>query len=291
MKKRLTAIILLTALSLSGCVPQQQGFSSIVVYYPYQNVQNKSLAIGSETRTTDKLNQLEAAVTALSGNPTSSTLKAIYPEGVKILSYKIDKETLNLYMTDSYADLTPGAKVTARACMALTLCGIYGIKDISIFVGDIPDVKNISANEILIENTKLNPYEASIRLYFSKGTKLVPEMHDISLGKEHPTAYYFMQELLKGPHNGELSSTIPAGTTLLSIAVGGGLCTVNLSQEFLNNKPATEQGAILAVYSIVNTLTSISGISKVQILVNGEKLNNYQSVYIYYPLTWKDALT
>jgi germination protein M len=291
MKKRLAVLLVAVILSFSGCAPQQQSLSALTVYYPYQNVPNRSLAIGSETRATENTDKLAAAVAALSGSPVSTNLKVIFPEGVKILAYKADKETLNLYMSDAYADLTPGAKATARACMALTLCGVAGIKDISVYVGDIPDVKNISGSDIMIENTKLNPYEARIKLFYSNGSKLVPEMHDISLGKEHPTAYYFMQELLKGPQSSELSSAIPSGTTLLSLTVGGGMCTVNLSQEFLNNKPATEQGATLAVYSIVNTLTSISGISKVQILVNGEKINNYQSLYIYYPLTWKDTLT
>lgn len=292
MKMRTVAAVLLAALfALSGCAPQKQDFSAITVYYPYtNNVQNKSLTIGYETRTGGDSDTLKAAINALCGSPANSNLKAIFPDGVKILSYKIESGTLNLVMSDAYADMPLGEKAIARSCLALTLCGLSGVSNISISVGDIPDVKNLSAKDILTENTKLNPYEARIKLYFTDNTSLVAEYRDVTLAKDQPAAYYVMEELLKGPQGSGLSAAIPSGTTLLSLSVSGGICTVNLSSEFLNNKPNTEHSGTLAVFSIVNTLTAVSGISKVQILVNGEKVTSYLNVNIGVPVSGRDDL-
>ncbi len=291
--KRLAAFAILAALiiSLAGCAAESRDFSSITVYYPYESsVQNRSRSIGYETRTVLNADSLKAAVEALSANPSNSSMRAVFPEEVKILSFNAEKSTVNLVMSDTYAEMPLGAKAVARSCVAMTLCGIAGIESVSIFVGDIPDIKNLRAQDILTENTKLNPYEARIKLYFSKGTKLASEYREITLAKEHPAAHYVMQELLRGPQGGELSAAIPSGTSLLSLTVSGGICTVNLSPEFLNNKSNSEQAGELAVYSIVNTLTAISGIAKVQILVNGEKLVSYLNVNIYYPLSARDDL-
>ncbi len=291
--KRLAAFILLASLifSMTGCASESRNFSSVTVYYPYEsNLQNRSLSIGYETRTVLNADNLKAAVEALSESPANSSMRSIFPAEVKILSYKVEQSTINLVMSDAYAEMTPGAKAVARACVAMTLCGIGGIEDVSIFVGDIPDIKNLKAQDILTENTKLNPYEARIKLYFSKGTGLAAEYRDITLAKEQPAAHYVMQELLRGPQSGELSAAIPGGTTLLSLTVSGGVCSVNLSHEFLNNKSNSEMAGELAVYSIVNTLTAISGVAKVQILVNGEKLSSYHNVNTYYPLSARDDL-
>ena len=62
--------------------------------------------------------------------------------------------------------------------------------------------------------------------------------------------------------------TLPSGTKILSISTKDGICYVNLNEGFL------EQGynvtEAVTIYSIVDSLTELSGIVKVQILVNGE---------------------
>ena len=61
---------------------------------------------------------------------------------------------------------------------------------------------------------------------------------------------------------------LPPGTKILSISTKDGICYVNLNDGFL------EQGynvtEAVTIYSTVDSLTELSGISKVQILVNGE---------------------
>lgn len=78
-----------------------------------------------------------------------------------------------------------------------------------------------------------------------------------------------VESLIRGPVSGDTDyPTLPPGTKILSISTKDGICYVNLNDGFL------EQGynvtEAVTIYSIVDSLTELSGISKVQILVNGE---------------------
>ena len=63
-------------------------------------------------------------------------------------------------------------------------------------------------------------------------------------------------------------STVPSGTKLISVSVVDGVCYVNLSDSFKNN-PNPEVTEEVLLYSIVNSLTELQGVSKVQISING----------------------
>lgn len=81
-----------------------------------------------------------------------------------------------------------------------------------------------------------------------------------------------VEELLKGPHpNGYLFSELPAGTELLGFTLVENTLAVNFSREILNYKGALS-GEKNIYAQIVLTLTEISGVEKVQLLVEGEKV-------------------
>ncbi|ABZ83075.1 spore germination protein, putative [Heliomicrobium modesticaldum Ice1] len=115
--------------------------------------------------------------------------------------------------------------------------------------------------------------EQAIMLYFAdaKGQNLVVERR--SIPKTGSIAKAAVNELIKGPsiHSGALP-TIPTGTRLIDINIKDGLCTVNLSKELQKNHQGGSASEALTVYSIVNTLTQFQAIQKVQLLVEGKKI-------------------
>ncbi len=293
MKKGLRiALLLILIIALSGCAPanQQEDSPQISVYYAYTNDRNDTgLSVGSERRSVDSgTDILKAAVEAVMGKPQNFKLASPFTEGVKLESYKLEKGTLSLYMSDKYAEMPAGNKIIARSCLALTLCAVEGVENISVFVGDIPDVTGLTAEKIISENSDLNPYEKRLKLYFSNGKGLVPEYRNVTVNEDRELAASVMEELLKGPRGAGLSSVMPAGTRLLSINVENGLCTVNLSSEFLENRPDNESAEALTIYSIVNSLTTLTKISKVQFLINDERVDTYLSIGIFYPIEGKE---
>lgn len=66
-------------------------------------------------------------------------------------------------------------------------------------------------------------------------------------------------------------SLLPSGTKVLDINLQDEILVINFSKEFLNVKEAYEEKLIEA---LTYTLTGIDGISKIEILVDGNKLTN-----------------
>lgn len=110
----------------------------------------------------------------------------------------------------------------------------------------------------------------SVQLYFATkdGMNLVVE--ERAVRGDRVTAA--VEELIRGPRSEELSSTIPNGAALLSIKVEKGLCTVNFNENLVKNHWGGSTGELLTVYSIVNTLCQFPGIERVQLLIEGQKV-------------------
>ncbi|MBA7601324.1 hypothetical protein ES703_08394 [subsurface metagenome] len=110
-----------------------------------------------------------------------------------------------------------------------------------------------------------------VNLYFSdsQAMYLVPEKRKIS---QIPSlARQAVIELIKGPENSDLYSTIPEGTQVNEVYIADDIIYIDLSEEIFKNHPGGSSGELMTVYSIVNTLTEISSIKGVQILVEGNE--------------------
>ena len=71
--------------------------------------------------------------------------------------------------------------------------------------------------------------------------------------------------------------SLPNGIKLLGISTKEGVCYVNLSETFLDTM--TDVSAEATLFSIVNSLCGVDSIKKVQILVNGNKTDNFREKY------------
>lgn len=78
-----------------------------------------------------------------------------------------------------------------------------------------------------------------------------------------------VNELLKGPADETLKSPVPAGTTLLSLELAGGLAKVDLSASY---NTLSGVALTLADSAIAMTLSQVPEISSVQITVRGREL-------------------
>ena len=114
-------------------------------------------------------------------------------------------------------------------------------------------------------------------LYFASadGNTLEGEVREIP--KEDGIARATMNQLISGPRDEDLTATLPTGTELLDINISNGLCTVDFNEALMNG--LTDSGAqLMALYSIVNTLTQFDSVEQVQILVEGQQLGEISGV-------------
>ena len=129
------------------------------------------------------------------------------------------------------------------------------------------------SNEI---NTNIESNETKIVLYFSneKTGELEKEYRHVKFEEiKNNMEETIINELLKGPENGELSSAIPEDTKLNSLNIEESKIIIDFSKEFGINSE-DELKNLHKIYSVVNSLTEITEINEVEIKVEGENFTN-----------------
>ena len=102
------------------------------------------------------------------------------------------------------------------------------------------------------------------------GLYLAAEQHVVSTN-DHP-AQTAIELLLAGTKNVDLVSVVPIGTKLRHIGVKDKIAYVDFNDKIVKNNTGGSAGEILLVGAIVNTLTEFHNIQKVQIMVDGKKI-------------------
>ncbi|NLI57154.1 MAG: GerMN domain-containing protein [Clostridium sp.] len=122
-----------------------------------------------------------------------------------------------------------------------------------------------------------------INLYFANEdyTKLKLEIRYIPMSEAKKSvnhlAEIIVNELIKGPKVGELRSAIPSESKLVSkIEIDGDVAVVDFNSEFRDKHPDDKAKEKMTIYSIVNSLTELKEIDKVQFLIEGEKVKEFK---------------
>ena len=302
MKKRIYAAVLFLCMILaSGCTSgKHMEDAGMYIYYlntdddalekqEYENNSEKA-----ETVVKDMLKELKKA-------PESIEMKSVFPKEVKVESFEIKDNCLELHFNKAYEKMKKSREVLCRAAVVQTLVQVDGIDFVSFYVGDdvLKDREGIpiglmSADDF-VQNTgsSLSSYQVtSLNLYFSNedGTKLVSEkINDVHYSSNTSIEKLIVEQLMRGPASSKAQATIPKDTKLLGVSVKDGICYVNLDSTFLtegyNQKPE------VAIYSTVNSIIESGNASRVQILVNGASDVTYKgSIQLDRPLEWNSEL-
>ena len=125
----------------------------------------------------------------------------------------------------------------------------------------------------------------SVSLYFAASTDtdayLTEEIREIQVSKE--LYKNVVEELIKGPQSDQLYRTIPSNVKVNSVKISEGTATVDFSKEIITNFqeiPHSSTTEVLAIFSIVNTLTEFEEIKKVKIIIEGKDSGQVDELYI-----------
>lgn len=208
------------------------------------------------------------------------------PDKVTYQGFNIDGNILYLNFDTNYQNMDVSREVLARAALAKTLTQIESIEYISIRSGDQPlvnalgeNVGLISSNNFINSVSNINSFEkATLLLYFADepGTKLVTESRDVFYDLNTSMERLIVDELMKGPSITGLKATIPSDTKVVSVTMNEGICYVNFDEGFLNTLPDVQDS--ITIYSIVDSLSELPSISRVQILINGKSDKKYNTI-------------
>lgn len=136
--------------------------------------------------------------------------------------------------------------------------------------------KTKEVNEIIPEEeiSEEQMRQTIVSLYFyDKNTKTLISEGRLIDAKELVKEPYkkLMELLIAGPQNQGLSKTIPDGTKLNKAELKGDILYLDLSKEFIENHAGGEEQESATVYSIVNTMTTLTEVNSVKILIDGEE--------------------
>ncbi len=206
------------------------------------------------------------------------------PDGVEREGWKVEKGNMSVFFNNAYLNLAVSDEVLIRAAIVKTMCQFTEINYVSFFVND----KELSIkgrtigmmnSDSFLDDINLTEGTMTLALYFPlNGTQLLKEeAREVVFNTMYTDEQLVIEELMKGSQlNSTIcSSGIPDNTRLLSVVTKDMVCYVNFSKEFLEQKSGiTPQQT---VYSIVNSLCRIPGISSVTLMVEGRDIDHYGS--------------
>lgn len=285
MKRKIVyTLILMTVMLLSACNQKKKldlnDESVVEIYY----MDTKTSAIKSEAYqliSTDKEEQISELLYMLKKGPENLVYKSVLPEKVTVKEYYFnDDKSLTINFDEAYNELTGAPEVLCRAAIVKTLSQIQGVEYIQFNVNGqlLQDsygnfVGNMT-NEDFITNTEAGT-KKKVKLYFANedGDALVEHDTEINYSGTGSIEELVIKQLINGSTKLGMKDTIPEGTILLNVWKQEGICYVDFNEKFLDKLPNINED--VAIYSVVNTLVELSGISKVQFLINNTTVNTY----------------
>lgn len=285
--RRLYAVIffLLVLSCLSGCSrsaePLEEGEASYQIYYLNSGM-TKLVPVEYRTRTTDTQQLIQELMEQFVAVPNDIDCQTALSDKVKYQKIVQEDMILYLYFDNNYTnshEMKTTREILCRTALVKTMTQVPGIEYISIYVADQPlldssgiPVGLLSASDFVESVSDVNAFEKSeLTLYFTdeSGERLYPEKREVVHNINRSMERLLLEELISGPKTEGLYPTISKDTKLLSVSVTDNVCYLNFDTAFLSSPSDVKD--YVTIYSIVNTLTELNTVNKVQITVNGSQ--------------------
>ena len=301
--KRVWSLLLAVALLLgAGCngeTGQSHYENPVQRYYLYQDEATGEYAgalgaMGSEAAEFEE--DIAAYIQDYLEGPQSPELRTPFPAGTSLEECTLEDGTLTLELSDVFFTLSGIDRTLATACIVYSMTELPSVEAVVLAAPEGTGSDSLlsvplTPKSFLLFDDSATSDEMTLKLYFSDaGARfLVEETRTRSFASEAEIPTYLVEELLSEPEKETSLRVLPEGTALREITLDDGLVTVDFSQAFLENAPKTHVQARMAVFSLVNTLTELDEVERVQILCQGEKIDDYCGLDLTKPLTREES--
>ena len=281
LKSNIVIIAVICAL-LSACASPSQNDREGILYV-YDLSSDMSHIIPDDHRLASDINDVGACVGELLqriiDGPSGGRRNSAIPNEITSVTYYIGPQTVGVNFNSAYNEVPMMRKILCEAAIVRTLCQLDQVYAVSFSVEGVPvcDSKGIPLGlltpESFIENdgSMINAYErAELHLFFAdeEGKSLVEKAETVTYNSNIPLDRLVVDNVISGPKSTDAYATVNPATQVNSVMTQDGVCYVNLDSTFLNK--ITNVTDEVMIYSIVNSLTALDNINKVQILIDGE---------------------
>ncbi|HIQ73404.1 MAG TPA: GerMN domain-containing protein [Candidatus Cottocaccamicrobium excrementipullorum] len=274
-------LVLLGALLFAGCQRKETPVSNpeenqYIIYYLNSGM-TRLEPVEYTAQSEDSLDLIQELYEQIRTVPSDLDATSPLSSKVELQRMQWDQNVLYLYFDANYTLMSSSQEILCRAALTKTMTQIPGVEYINLYSGEQPlmdasgnPVGMLSAGDFMDNISDVNAFEKSeLTLYFAdaSGQALQPETREVIHSINTSMERLVIEQLLEGPETEGLKSTIPGDTKLLNISVTDNVCYLNFDGTFLNN--TLEVGDEIAIYSIVDSLTQLTTVNRVQFSVNG----------------------
>ncbi|MCR4777469.1 MAG: GerMN domain-containing protein [Lachnospiraceae bacterium] len=294
MKNKLLSFLLVLSIltmALAGCGKNKTGQAIITPdsyrIYCINNGITKVAYEVKEVKADSVTDYIDLLFKELKADPSDVTLRKAIPDEVTIRDYSLENGELTVNFESNYQLITGIEEILRRTAIVKTLTQIDGVDYVAFTAGGQPLMDSAGLpigfmeSGDFIDNTggETNYLQTvTITLYFAneEGNGLVTSRHQVEFDGTISLENLVVRQLIAGPLPEEtgMQSAMPHGTIINKVTKKDGICYLDLNGMFLEDLPGVTDEVV--VYSIVNSLAEISGISKVQFMVNGEVQKKYR---------------
>jgi germination protein M len=277
------------AILLAGCGRSERPDGTLQISYLDKD-QTKTTRKDYEPKAalTDTAGLIRELVEVLSRDSGDVDYVRPIPDNVSVTDLVLDGTDLEVHFNEAYHSLGAVQEILCRMALVQTLTQVDGVDCLEFFVEDDPllDSKGNPVGQMTNEDFVVNPGEqinsiqqATIDLYFSnpEGNGLVLETQRVYYNSNVSLEKLVIEHLLAGPKTSEAMASIPAETSLVNVSVTDGICYVSLDDGFRTQNYNVQEAVV--IYSLVDSLTDLPSIDKVQISVNGDTSGVYRDSF------------
>lgn len=300
MKKRCLLLWLGMLLLLAGCsrpAPEPAETSGIlqetVVLYFANKDGTDLIAVNLDVKDKTREELPAYVMEKLLDGPTDTNLLRSVRAGTKLLSITTEQSQANVDLSKEFYHEESIYDVLAQASVVKSLCSIRGIDRVLLTVEGQPlqtasgePLGVLKESDVVFDADALMTDESNITLYFSdlNAEYLVREIRRIQVPRGESMEKLVVTELIRGPKSQDAGRTVPQETKIRSVETKDKVCFVNLSSDFVTKNNVGTSAERLTIFSIVNSLTELSNVDKVQFLIEGEKKEVYHHMIFNEPI-------
>lgn len=287
------AVLILLIVSLSACKTKETDKANdveeenVVTLY-YLNPDETGLVEYPYEVTSipkDVKKAIKMILNQLKESPDLGTYKAVLTDSMGLQKINVQDGYVSLDFNMGYSKMEAITEVLCRAALVKSITGLSGVNNVEFTINGQPTtnqdrqiIGSMNANSFIDQDVSLSDYEiyGEISLYFANeaGDRLVEYPTQLETGENISVEQKIIEQLIEGPRDSKLKSTIPEGTKVIKTSSKDGICYVDLNSKFLDGVADIKDEVI--IYSIVNSLVELPNVNKVQFTIEGQRVAKYR---------------
>lgn len=290
--KRTLLLLLCLSLLFTGCAKDSFTVPGIFYYHRTDTAYRGSEGVvAPETRELAGISDdLKTLLSLYCEGPRDPALESPLPSDAVVLGHTLYNQVLTLRFNESLSKLSGVELTVAAGCLARTFLPLTGAHTLILTAdggflnGDTS--LTVTLADLNFQDDSMNLLHAEFPVYYTSSDRRYLMKETVSVRHTAPEELpmYLLEQLQTPPAGTTLRSALPVGTRFNSVTVENGLCTVDVSEEFDSRRFYSMSAQCLSLLSIVNTLTALEEIDRVEITVEGKFLIRYGALSIPGPL-------